>query len=160
DRCLNSVFNQTYQNLEIILVNDGSTDNSLKICKKWEEKDPRIKIIDKENEGLSAARNDGIINSTGEYIAFLDSDDFITEDAYEKLLEPILKDRVDISVGNIINYFGDNSKVPKVKKKYIYGKIQTSSNFLVKNIRNHSYTVVSVQGIYSRNLIVDNNIFF
>ena len=85
-RCLDSLINQTYKNIEIILVNDGSTDNSLEICKKYAEKDLRIKVIDKENGGISSARNTGIAEASGEWIGFVDSDDYIEPCTYEIFL--------------------------------------------------------------------------
>ena len=85
DKCLSSIINQTYKNLEIILVNDGSDDNSIKIAKKYAKKDERIKIIEEDNKGLSCARNTGINASTGKYITFVDSDDFIEENYIEVL---------------------------------------------------------------------------
>lgn len=84
--CLNSVVNQTYQNLEIILINDGSTDNSLQIIQKYTKKDSRIKVINQKNQGQSAARNAGLKKATGDYISFIDSDDKIKPDFIKKLL--------------------------------------------------------------------------
>ena len=79
-RCIESVLNQTYRNLEIIIVDDGSTDDSLNICRRYEKKDKRIKVIHQDNGGLSSARNKGLMNSTGEYISFVDSDDWLHPD--------------------------------------------------------------------------------
>ena len=84
-RCLDSLVNQTYKNIEIILVNDGSTDSSLEICKGYAKKDSRVKIISKKNEGLGYTRNEGINIAKGIYIAFIDSDDYVDENFYEKL---------------------------------------------------------------------------
>ena len=80
DRCIKSIINQSYTNLEIILVNDGSTDKCGEICDKWKEKDKRIKVIHKENGGLSDARNAGIEIAKGEYLSFIDSDDYVHKD--------------------------------------------------------------------------------
>ena len=80
--CLGSVLNQTYKNLEIILVDDGSTDGSSQICDEYKKKDRRIQVIHKENGGLSDARNAGIKIAQGEYFSFIDSDDWIHEDTY------------------------------------------------------------------------------
>lgn len=84
DRCINSVVNQTYVNLEILLIDDGSPDNCPKMCDDWAKRDSRIRVIHKENAGLGMARNTGIDNATGEYICFFDSDDYIAEDAVKK----------------------------------------------------------------------------
>ena len=86
DECIASVIAQTYSNLEIILVDDGSPDNCPQMCDEWAAKDSRIRVIHKENGGLSDARNAGIDIATGEYIAFVDSDDWIVPEMYEKML--------------------------------------------------------------------------
>lgn len=95
-RCIESLINQTYKNLEIILVNDGSTDNGLKICEEYLKIDNRIKLINKENEGLGITRNCGIDNAKGKYIAFLDSDDYIEADFYEKLYMSAIENNSDM----------------------------------------------------------------
>lgn len=77
NKCLDSIVNQTYSNLEIILINDGSTDNSLSICNDYTNKDGRIIVIDKHNTGAADSRNEGLKKATGKYIMFVDSDDFI-----------------------------------------------------------------------------------
>ena len=87
EECLRSVINQTYNNLEIILVDDGSPDHCPQLCDEWSSKDSRIKVIHKENGGLSDARNAGMSIATGEYIAFVDSDDYIAPTMYEQLLK-------------------------------------------------------------------------
>lgn len=84
--CIVSILNQTYTDLEIILINDGSTDNSLDICKYYKNKDSRIIIIDKKNEGVASARNTGLNLATGMYVAFVDSDDVILHNLYETLV--------------------------------------------------------------------------
>ena len=80
DKCVQSIVDQTYRNLEIILVDDGSPDNCPAMCDAWAEKDDRIRVIHKENGGLSDARNAGMAIATGEYIGFVDSDDWIFDD--------------------------------------------------------------------------------
>lgn len=96
--CIESIINQTYRNLEIILVNDGSTDNSGEICSKYEFKDERIKIINKENGGLSDARNVGISNSKGEFIYLIDSDDFICKKESIENMYNLMSEDVDMVV--------------------------------------------------------------
>ena len=87
EQCLDSIISQTYSQLEIILVDDGSTDSSGQICDKYARKDERIVVIHKTNGGLSDARNAGISVATGEYISFIDSDDYIATDMYNKMIK-------------------------------------------------------------------------
>lgn len=95
-RCIDSILAQTYSNLEIILVDDGTKDNSNVICDEYAAKDSRIRVIHKENGGLSSARNAGIDVAKGEYIAFVDSDDWIEPDAYETMLTLALEENVKL----------------------------------------------------------------
>ena len=89
ERCIDSLINQTYKNIEIILINDGSTDNSINILKKYKKIDTRIKIIDKKNEGPNIARKTGLENADGNYIMFVDSDDYIHPNTVEILVSKI-----------------------------------------------------------------------
>lgn len=98
DKCVESVINQTYKDLEIILVDDGSPDNCPAMCDEWAKKDDRIVVLHKENGGVSSARNAGLDIATGEYICFVDSDDTTTEDYISVLLECIEEQEADISV--------------------------------------------------------------
>jgi len=98
ESCLESIINQTYKNLEIILVDDGSTDESGNICDKYANKDKRIKVIHKKNGGLSDARNIGIKESTGKYLTFVDSDDYIVNDYVEYLFNLIKKYKTNMSI--------------------------------------------------------------
>ncbi len=101
-RCIDSIINQTYTNLEIILVNDGSTDNSKAICDKYKNLDERVKLIDKENGGLSDARNVGINYATGKYIGFIDADDYIDSRMYQILYNNIKNTNSDLSICSYI----------------------------------------------------------
>ena len=119
EECLLSIINQSYKNLEIICVNDGSTDNCAKILEEFAIKDPRIVVLTQKNQGLSAARNIGIRASTGAYISFIDSDDYISEDFYLELYS-ILKDHnADIAWANI-NYVNEKYELLRLFV-YIYG---------------------------------------
>lgn len=105
-QCIDSIINQSYKNLEIILVNDGSNDNSLDIISQYAKNDNRIKIIDKPNGGLSSARNAGMEISTGDYISFIDGDDWISHDMYQKLVEKATyNNNPDILVFGIKRYW-------------------------------------------------------
>ena len=110
---IESAINQTYKNLEIILVDDGSTDNSGRICDEYISVDERIKVIHKKNGGLSDARNAGLDNCTGEYIMFLDSDDFLEPDAVENMHKEIVEKDADYVIGNYINATEEGEKWEK-----------------------------------------------
>ena len=106
-QCLDSVINQTHPNLEIILVNDGSTDSCGEIGEEYAAKDPRIKVIHKENGGLSDARNAGLKIATGDFISFIDSDDFVAVDFCEKLLETLLENTADVAECDFLAFEND-----------------------------------------------------
>ncbi|CDE89608.1 TPA: family 2 glycosyl transferase [Candidatus Gastranaerophilales bacterium HUM_20] len=101
EKCLESIINQTFKDIEIICINDGSTDNSMSILNDYSEKDSRIKIINQKNAGLSCARNTGINNAKGEYIGFVDSDDWIDLDFFEKLYNAAKNYDADIASAGI-----------------------------------------------------------
>ncbi len=113
DETLESVLSQTYENWECIIVNDGSTDSTESVAKKWCEKDSRFRLTNKENGGLSSARNWGIKESKAEYIAFLDADDILTPDSLEVRINVLIEQNVDL-VATKIQHFTD--KLPKVSK--------------------------------------------
>lgn len=99
-KCIESLINQTYTNIEILLINDGSTDNSKKICEQFKEKDSRIKLINKENGGLSDARNKGLQEAISKYIAFVDSDDYVEKNYIETLYSLITKFNSEIAIAD------------------------------------------------------------
>ena len=96
EECLESIQKQTYSNIEVILVNDGSTDRSKEICEQYCEKDSRFKLVNQENKGLSGARNRGMLESKGEFISFVDSDDVLKEDMLEQLIKQMTSEDIDI----------------------------------------------------------------
>ena len=131
-KCLDSVCNQTLSDIEIICIDDCSTDDSLNILKEYALKDNRIKLIEfKENKGVSVARNTGISEACGEYIGFVDSDDFIDLDFYEKLYSVATNNNADCAKGNIYNYcngeleltsfYDINDKIKSNKIEFLYG---------------------------------------
>lgn len=109
DRCIKSVVNQTYKNLEIILVDDGSPDNCPSICDQWAKQDKRIKVIHKKNGGLSDARNAGMDIVTGDLIGFVDSDDWISEKMYQLLYENMITNHSDISACGVEIVWDDDN---------------------------------------------------
>ena len=159
DKCLNSVINQNYKNLEIICVNDGSLDDSEKIVLRYKLKDKRIIYIKKENGGLSSARNVGIENAKGNYICFVDSDDWIDCNYVSKLVENIEKNDCDISICNIKHVYesGEEKKVSfGIVDNDIVNNYEALKELFVGNIlQNHA-----VNKLYKIELFRSNNISF
>lgn len=122
-RCIGSIISQTYSNIEIILIDDGSIDNSPKICDDYSKKDLRIKVIHKSNDGVSVARNIGIELAQGKYITFIDSDDYIEKNHIEVLYKLCIECDSDISICGVIDKFL-NGKIVKTSKykKCVNGK--------------------------------------
>ena len=116
-KCVNSIINQTYANLEIILVDDGSPDRCGELCDDLCKTDHRIKVIHKKNGGLSSARNAGINIARGEYLGFVDSDDYIEPFMYEKLLYAILNNNCSLSVCSVNYVFEDGRVITKVSNE-------------------------------------------
>ena len=118
EKCLDSIIKQSYTNLEIILVNDGSTDNSREICFHYLEKDKRFKLIEQKNQGLSAARNTGLVNAIGEYILFIDSDDYIATNMIEYLVQNLEENQVDMATCGIFDVYKGRTipQYPKCEK--------------------------------------------
>ena len=114
NKCIESLINQTFNDIEFIFVNDGSTDNSLSILEQYSKKDSRIKIINQKNQGISQARNRGMKEAKGRYIGFIDSDDWVDLDFYQKLYSSIIETNADIAVSSIIR-IGKNYQKYRVK---------------------------------------------
>ena len=120
ERCIKSILNQSYQNFEIVLVDDGSSDECSQICDKWKEKDNRIKVVHKKNEGLGKARNTGMEYITGDYVWFVDSDDFIVYNALE-IINNYCRDNIDVILFGFSTIYKNGSKIdniPVIKTNY------------------------------------------
>lgn len=129
EKCLDSIINQTLKEIEIICINDGSTDSSLSVLEQYALKDSRIKIINQQNQGLSVARNNGLKYATGEYIGYVDSDDWISYDFYELLYNNAKKYNADIACGEIER---PNADSIKLQKFFTIKNIKTSKKTRVK----------------------------
>ena len=159
-KCLDSVVNQTYKNIEIICVNDGSTDNCSAILDEYKNRDERIKIINQENGGLAAARNTGLQNASGEFIYFLDSDDWISPDLLESALVAIQNANADVAMFDVYNVYGENSYVP-VNRVSKFVKAHNTNVLRYKedaNIRDLQCMVWSK--LYRRSYLVEHNLQF
>lgn len=113
-RCLDSIVKQSLTDIEIICVNDGSADGSLEILQEYRRHDPRVIVVSQENQGLSAARNTAMAMASGEYIGFVDSDDWIDPDFYEKLYEAAKKYDADVASASIVRMYKSGRKRPKI----------------------------------------------
>ena len=113
-KCIESVINQTYQDIEIICVDDGSTDGSYEICEYYKKKDSRIKVVHKINEGIVSARQTGLKIANGEYVGFVDGDDWIDEKMYESMIRTMEKSNVDMVETGVIDSY--NSFTEKERK--------------------------------------------
>lgn len=154
ENCIESIVNQTYKNLEILLINDGSTDNSGYICDKWGSKDNRIQVIHQENQGLSDARNVGIKKSKGQYILFVDGDDIIADNMAQFLVETIERKGVDCV---FCQYEYINETANKVKDSTLEVdsiKVVTKQESLLR-LLNHLEISVVWNGLYKADLIRD-----
>ena len=136
DVCIESILRQTHKNIQLILINDGSTDNSINICNHFKNIDKRVLVFDKQNSGVSASRNLGLRVAEGDYIGFVDSDDFIEENMYQILLDKIIEDKSNLCAMTYytINEFNLNNKAYSLKplhslaalKKFLLLKFPTA----------------------------------
>lgn len=158
DECILSVINQTYKNLEILLINDGSSDSSYDICCKYSEQDNRIHVINKENGGLASARNVGIDKATGEYIYFLDSDDYIKETTIEKVVNYMKNNNLDLCYFSADVIIEDNNLTwnKEMYKKNHYYNPNDGVTILKELIDNDEYCCQNCMFISKLSLIKYN----
>ena len=151
--CIESIINQTYSDIEVILVDDGSPDRCPQMCDEWAKRDSRIRVVHKKNGGLSSARNAGLDVAKGEYISFVDSDDFICKDALENLYNRIKDDKsIGITSGLIYRY--QDGSINNFKDQWLCSKeiVIPSSEFLLETMsQKTSYTVWNK--LYRRDVI-------
>ena len=158
-RCVDSILNQTYTNLEIILVDDGSPDRCGEICDEYAEKDSRIRVIHQKNGGLSAARNAGLDICTGDYIAFVDSDDYIEADMYERMLTAAIAYKVDICICQWQFETCEGKKVVDLAKvnSDIFGEMSSLvfAQFLFKGSYENGVVVAAWNKLYKKSIFND-----
>ncbi len=144
DRCVESIVNQTYKNLEIILVNDGSTDNSGEKCDEWLKKDNRIKVIHKQNGGVSSARNVGLEDAKGKYITFIDSDDYVLENYVE----------------NLSNLIGEDTRVVRIILNSNFEELKVYSQRFFDIFENTGKFNTACFQLIEKQLLMENKIRF
>lgn len=158
DACLESVVNQSYTSMEIILVDDGSTDNSGNKCDSWKEKDARIKVIHKRNEGLNYARKSGWEVATGEYITFLDSDDLFHTDNIKNTMSIMLKEQLDMLAYMFLEFSDKDEKDghinPQLSDEYDTKETAAEAfKFLVRNGYDNIYPMTAWGKLYRKALV-------
>lgn len=156
-KCIESILNQSFTNYELLLIDDGSKDNSIKIVEEYLQKDLRIKLIHQENMGLSEARNTGIKHSKGDYILFVDSDDYLEEDSLEKISKIIKSSDYDIILNNGYRIESSNKRLIRNNdnRYYISGR-----QYMIENIKRDTYFPAVWLNVYSSRLIKENQIYF
>lgn len=166
NRCIESLINQTYKNIEIILIDDGSPDNSPKICDMWTKKDKRIKVYHKKNSGLGYSRNFGLDVATGDYVSFVDSDDYIDINTFKNCVEVIEKYSLDVCRFGMVEKFAhkDIFYDPPVKQLYNDDdNIEFAKDIIGKSVDDSSRLFAGISActsIYSLKLLKRNNIHF
>ncbi|WP_338789119.1 glycosyltransferase family 2 protein [Metabacillus sp. FJAT-53654] len=160
NKCIKSILNQTFKDFELILVNDGSIDNSLNICKKFQKKDKRIIVIDKQNEGSIATRRKGVEASNSEYVMFVDADDWIDSKTIEILYDDSIEGSVDITVCNMYKILG-NGKIFKKKnnsryfnKEKIYNEEEIKSELVTAYFWGHPFPPSLCAKMYKKELLL------
>jgi len=167
EKCLDSIVNQTLQEIEVILIDDGSKDNSLKICTEYQKKDSRIKVFAIPNSGVSVARNIGLDHAAGEYIGFVDSDDWIEKEMFETLFRKATETNSDLVSCNFVKYFTDREIKNFYKNKFACGFYDAESikqnifpDLICSNKLKYKPITTLVTKIFRRNLLIDHNIRF
>lgn len=158
ERCLDSAINQTFKDIEIILINDGSIDNSYKICQKYQKKDSRIRLFNQENRGQGFARNFGIIQSKSDFIFFLDSDDFIEPDTIEQLYNQVIFDKSDIVIGGWEKVNEDLTQIIKTNPAIDVDVLNSKNR--VSYIFSFQFTYVACGILINKKNFLDNFLFF
>lgn len=153
EKCLDSILEQTLEEIEIICVNDGSTDSSLDILRCYEKRDKRISIIDQKNQGLGAARNAGIAKAKGEYVGFVDSDDFIRPTMFEKLYKKAKRFDSDVVLTNIELYFTDCGTTQLFRDNSFYQMMSDTNYFTVMQLPKVLQSIGVWDRIYRRTFL-------
>lgn len=162
EKCITSILNQTFKDFELILVNDGSTDNSFNICKRYQSKDSRIILINKKNEGSIPTRRKGVEVSNSSYVMFVDADDWIDPHTIEILYKETIENKVDITVCNTYKVLGKGKIIKKKNKSMyfekdkIYSMNQIRNELIVAYFHGHPFPSYLVAKLYKRDLLISS----
>jgi glycosyltransferase involved in cell wall biosynthesis len=165
DRCVESILSQTYTDIEVILVNDGSPDESESICRRYAALDKRVVLINQENKGLGGARNSGLKVAKGSYIGFIDADDAINPDMVSDFVDVAMKEEPDVICSNILVYEKGNLKYNEIRNELPYNQILKSDDikkyFLQPYYGGYMGIISSAcTKMYQKNFLIENDLFF
>jgi glycosyltransferase involved in cell wall biosynthesis len=162
NKCIKSILGQTFTDIELILVNDGSTDNSLEICKEYEKKDSRIILINKKNEGSVSTRRRGIVESNSNYLMFVDADDWVDKNIIEILYTESIKNNVDIIVCNTYKVIGNGTLIKKKNQSWyfnedkIYNKEEIKNELAAAYLHGHPFPASLFAKLYKKELVINS----
>ena len=158
--CITSLVNQTLTNIEIIIVNDGTRDKSIEKIQDLVDKYSYVYVVDKENGGLSSARNEGLKHARGKYVSFVDSDDYVEADFLEKLYYEAEKDQVNIVFSGYKKLFGDGRIEKENRRESLVNQIYTGEEYLVKQFKAKDYKMEVWDDLYNRHFLEENQLCF
>lgn len=167
-KCIESIISQKYENIELILIDDGSTDNSLTIMKKYKDKDKRVFVYSNTNHGVSYTRNYGLEKSTGEYITFVDSDDYVDEDMYVEMINTLENEKTDMVICTYKKVIDEsisiNNKMPKSKKlngiDEAFTYLKNEQYNYISNIWNKIYLKKKIKNKFNENYYIGEDLLF
>jgi glycosyltransferase involved in cell wall biosynthesis len=161
-KSIESVLGQTFKDYELIIVNDGSVDDTLDIVNCYQLRDTGIKIITKENEGLSSARNEGLNAAKGDYVFFLDGDDWILLESIEKLYTKAKEEDLDLLIADTLFYYSEERVEHVYKRPEFFNTlgIKDGISYFIELKKNNCYTPMVINQIYKRSFLINNDLFF
>ncbi|WP_060668318.1 glycosyltransferase family 2 protein [Oceanobacillus caeni] len=163
EECLNSIINQTYKHIEVIIINDGSTDNSYKVINEYANNYKNMKVINQKNAGQSVARNKGMEIAKGKYIYFLDSDDYILPETFDNLVQQLEKNNLDL-IRFVARPFSDSFNKKVDVKEYDFrnyfedGRVYNKAEFLSRNLK--AFSPSPVLFMIKKEILIKNNLSF
>ena len=159
--CLESIMLQDLKDIEVIIVNDGSTDNSIPNIQNIIDNNVNIQLINKVNGGLSSARNTGLLHAKGEYVLFVDSDDYLEKDFLDKLYSQAIEHDLDIACGGNTRFYVDNTIYPRTRNEFLCkSAVMSGQKFLLEQLKYNDYRMEVWDDLYKRTFLLENNLFF
>lgn len=159
-RAIESILNQSFSNLELILVNDGSTDRSSEICEEYTLKDKRISVINKTNGGLSSARNEGLKNTQGDFVTFIDSDDYLDLNTYQLFHEKLLQEKIDLYIFNVCRIRNNKEEILNSIEKKVEGSEEIIKSFFTyKGIDFYAWNKIYKKELFDGLIYPENTLY-